>query len=130
MIDKGVCDKGYAWNLSNCECECDKSCDIGGYLDYENCKFRKRLLDKLVEEYNEIFEEVKIVDKNEDKCSSCIFYIVLFSIFFTIDITIATYFVYYIYMTRNKENVSKNGYIFETKKLLIIWNGSSKTNRY
>ena len=120
MIDKGVCDKGYAWNLSNCECECDKSCDIGGYLDYENCKFRKRLVDKLVEEYNEIFEEVKIVDKNEDKCSSCIFYIVLFSIFFTIDITIATYFVYYIYMTRNKENVSKNGYIFETKKLLII----------
>ena len=130
MIDKVVYDKGCAWNLSNCECECDKSCDIGGYLDYENCRFRKRLVDKLVEEYNEIFEEVKIVDKNEDKCSSCIFYIVLFSIFFTIDITIATYFVYYIYMTRNKENVSKNGYIFETKKLLIIWNGSSKTNRY
>ena len=130
MIDKGVYDKGYAWNLSNCECECDKSCDIGGNLDYENCRFRKRLVDKLVEEYNEIFEGVKIVDKNEDKCSSCIFYIVLFSIFFTIDITIATYFVYYIYMTRNKENVSKNGYIFETKKLLIIWNGSSKTNRY
>ena len=130
MIDKGVYDKGCAWNLSNCECECNKSCDIGGYLDYENCRFRKRLVDKLVEEYNEIFEEVKIVDKNEDKCSSCIFYIVLFSIFFTIDITIATYFVYYIYMTRNKENVSKNGYIFETKKLLIIWNGSSKTNRY
>ena len=26
--DKGVCDKGFIWNLSNCECECDKSCDI------------------------------------------------------------------------------------------------------
>ena len=25
LIDKGVCDKGYAWNPSNCECECDKS---------------------------------------------------------------------------------------------------------
>ena len=21
VIDKGVCDKGYAWNPSNCECE-------------------------------------------------------------------------------------------------------------
>ena len=49
LIDKGVCDKGYAWNPSNCECECDKSCDFGEYLDYENCKCRKRLVDKLVE---------------------------------------------------------------------------------
>ena len=34
LIDKGVCDKGYVWNPSNCECECDKSCNIGEYLDY------------------------------------------------------------------------------------------------
>ena len=40
---------------------------------------RKRLVDKLVEECNEIAEEVKIVGRNEDKCSSCILYIVLFS---------------------------------------------------
>ena len=32
-----MCDKGFIWNLSNCECECDKSCDIGEYLDYKNC---------------------------------------------------------------------------------------------
>ena len=50
LIDKGVCDKGYAWNPSNCECECDKSCDVGEYLDYENCKCRKKLVDKMVEE--------------------------------------------------------------------------------
>ena len=28
----------------------DNSCDIGEYLDYENCKCRKRLIDKLVDE--------------------------------------------------------------------------------
>ena len=50
LIDKGICDKGYAWNLSNCECECDKSRDFGEYLDYENCRCRKRLVDKLVGE--------------------------------------------------------------------------------
>ena len=33
MIDKGVCDKGFIWNASNCECECDKTCDIGEYLN-------------------------------------------------------------------------------------------------
>ena len=27
-----------------CECECGKSCDIGEYLDYKNCKCRKKLL--------------------------------------------------------------------------------------
>ena len=37
----GVCDKGYVWNPSNCECECDKSCNIGEYLDYLSCKCRK-----------------------------------------------------------------------------------------
>ena len=63
-MDKGVCDKGYAWNPSNFECGCDKSCDIGEYLNVNvfNCKCRKRLIDKLVDECDEnIDEEVKIV---------------------------------------------------------------------
>ena len=116
LIDKGVCDKGYAWNLSNCEFECDKSCDIGEYLDYENRKCRKRLIDKLVDECNEnIDEEVKIVHENKDKCSSCILYIVLFSIFFTKNIGIIAYFVYYECMNRNKENVSIYDYVYRTK---------------
>ena len=75
MIDKGVCDKGYAWNPSNCECQCDKTCNVGEYLDYENCKCRKRLVDKLADECDEnIDEEVKILDKNENKCCSCTLY--------------------------------------------------------
>ena len=111
LIDKGVCDKGYAWNPSNCECECDKSWDIGEYLDYQNCKCRKRLIDKLLDECNEnIDEEVKILDNNESKCNSCILYVVLFSIFFTINVGIGACFVYYKYMNRNKENVSKYYY--------------------
>ena len=61
MIDKGVCDKGYSWNPSNCECECDNSCDFGEYLDYENCKYKNRLVDKLVEECDENIEETSLV---------------------------------------------------------------------
>ena len=41
LIDKGVCDKGYIWNPGNCESECDKSCDVGEYLDYENLNVEK-----------------------------------------------------------------------------------------
>ena len=97
--------------------ECDKSCDIGEYLDYKNCKCWKRLLDQSVDECNEtVDEEVKIVSENENKCSSCILYIALFSIFFIINVGIGAYFVYYKYMNRNKENVSKYyDYVYQTK---------------
>ena len=37
LIEKGICDKGFIWNPINCECERDKSCGIGEYLDYKNC---------------------------------------------------------------------------------------------
>ena len=84
MIDKGVCDKGYIWNPSNYECECDKSCDVGEYLDYENCKRRKKLADRLVEECTKNIKKVKIA-VNKIKCSSCVLYIVLLSIFFAIN---------------------------------------------
>ena len=71
LINKGACDKGSIWNPSSCECECNKSCDIGEYLDYENCKCRKRLVNKLVEKCNENVEEVKlakmIAAENENK---------------------------------------------------------------
>ena len=56
LIDKGSCDKGFIWCPSNCEC--DKSCDAGEYLDYEKCKCRNKLVDKLVEECTENIDEV------------------------------------------------------------------------
>ena len=79
LIDKGVCDKGFIWNLSNCECECDKSCN---HLDYENCKCRKKIVDKLVEECSESVEEVKLAKitsaEHGNFCKrSCSLYIVL-----------------------------------------------------
>ena len=43
LIDEGVCDKGFIWNSSNCECKCDKVYDVGEYLDYKNCKCRKKI---------------------------------------------------------------------------------------
>ena len=53
LIDKGSRDKGFIWNPSNCDCECEKTWDVGEYLDYKNCKYRKRLIGKLVEECSE-----------------------------------------------------------------------------
>ena len=88
--------------MCNCKCECDKACDVGKYLDYKNCKCRKKLVDKLVDECTETVEEVKLPkitlaeNENSYKCSSCTVYTVLFWIFFTINIGgIGAYFVYF-----------------------------------
>ena len=56
----------------------------------------KKAVDKLVEECTENIEKTKLVEINLTKCkhSSCMLYIVLFSITFTIKIGISTYFVY------------------------------------
>ena len=77
-------------------------CDVGKYLDYENCKCRKKLVDKLVDECTETVEEVKLAkitlaeDENSHKCSFCTVYTVLFWIFFTINIGgVDAYFVYF-----------------------------------
>ena len=96
-------------NLSNCECECDKSCDVGEYLDYENCKCRKKLVDELVEECTENIDEVKIARMTLFECRneckpSCTIYVILIEIVFAISIGIGTYFIYYKYMNHNKKN--------------------------
>ena len=113
-INAGVNGKNWLiWNRSNWEWECDKWCDIGEYLDYENCKCRKKVVDKVVEECTETDNEVKLAkitlceNENEYKLSSCTLYIMLSLIIFTIKVGIGTYFVYYKYMDRNKETDRK-----------------------
>ena len=71
-------------------------------IDYENCKCRKKLVDKLVDKCTETVEEVKLakktLDKNENsyKCSSCIVCTALFWIFFTIKVGgVGAYFIYF-----------------------------------
>ena len=92
-----MCDLfGFIWNPSNCECECDRSYDIGEYLDYKNCKCRKKIIDKSVEECSENIYENETVDiipldaipldsislnVYKKVCNSCMVYIVLFLYF-------------------------------------------------
>ena len=123
-LDAIICNNTQRWNqdkfwweckelIDKGEYECDKSCDFGEYLDYGNCKCRKNLVDKLADECDENIDEVKIVSESKYKRNSCILYIVLFSVFFIINVGIGAYFVYYKCVNRNKENVSKYRYVYQ-----------------
>ena len=70
--------------------------DVGEYLDYANCKCRKILIDKLVEECTENIDEVKIAKitlmestEDENKCKSLYaIYVVLIAIVFTLELVV------------------------------------------
>ena len=51
---KELIDKGFIFNPSNCEYEYDKSCGISEYLDYSNCKRRKKFVDPLLKNVQKI----------------------------------------------------------------------------
>ena len=103
---------GFTWNPSNCECECDKSCDVGEYLDYKNCKCRKRIIDKLVEKCSENIdgnESLDAIPLNVYKkvCNSCIIYIVLFAVCVITSICISSVFICFSWYLK-KDNISTN----------------------
>ena len=126
LIDQGIWDKEFIWNPSNCECECNKSCDVAEFLDYENCRRRKKVVDKLVEECTENAEDVtlaKITSTEHDivcKSSSTI-YVAMLLIIFKINIGIGTYFVYYRYMNHDKKNCCWRKFYLSNNHL-IKWN--------
>ena len=96
MLDKDICDKGFIWNPSNSEFEWGKSCDIGKYLDYKNCKCKKKLVDKLVKECSEYVDgNNSTLNGYEQVCNSCIIYIVLLIITFLTIIGISSAFIYF-----------------------------------
>ena len=104
LIDNGICDDWFIWNPSIYKCECDRSCNVGEYLDYANCKCRKRLIDKLVEECsedingNEVIHNVTVIDY-EKICKSCTLDIVLLVITFLTPMDIDSLYIYFYWHT-------------------------------
>ena len=120
---------------------------MGKYLDYENCKCRKRLADKLVEECIENINEKElhssemiynsILNDYEKICSSCTVYIVLFIIFFIISISISGVFIYFywylkvvsatfllvcfLYLNDSTCQITKKCFLFHLKSSYCSW---------
>ena len=83
------------------------------------------MVNKLIDKCTETVDEMKLTkitlaeNENSYKCNSCILYIVLFSIFFTINVGIGAYFAYYKYINTRiviKKNVSRYyDYVYQTE---------------
>ena len=101
MIDKGRCDDGYIWNHIICECECDKSYDVGECLDYANYKCRKTLPDKLVLEWKDQIlnttDTISIADQKVTFKNNCLIHTILLSIMCLILLAIVSIGCYYYY---------------------------------
>ena len=110
LSEKERCDKGFIWNPSNCNSERDKSCDIGEYLDYTNCKCTQKIAGSLVEEYSKNIDENEMIyNETLDEiplngykkvCGSCTLCIVLFVIFLVISTVITAVFVHFYWYSK------------------------------
>ena len=56
------------------ECECGKWCDVGEYLDYANCKCRKKWLTVKLKNVVKILMEMKLFINDHGKVSILVQY--------------------------------------------------------
>ena len=93
-------------------------------LDYENCKCKKKTVDKLDEERTENIDKLTIAGMvlflHESRRSSYTLYIALFSIHFTINAEIGVYFVYSRWYS--KKDVTRVKFDTRTQTITLLLN--------
>ena len=57
------CTKGYKWNPSTCEYQCDMWCKAGQYLDHKNCVCKNKLIGRVIAECTSVINETMINNK-------------------------------------------------------------------
>ena len=97
--------------MSVCTCKCNEYCDIYEYLDHKNCIYRRKMAESLTKKctknINETLDIISLSNNNKT-FDSCIVYIVLFSVFLIIYISMAIYVYFFIYL----KNKSTNSHYF------------------
>ena len=81
------------WNPSTCECQCDKWCKQGQYLDHKICVRKNKLIGRLIEECTSVINEAMI--NNKDNASNNNIYLILFIVSLIGFIVFLIGFIYY-----------------------------------
>ena len=58
------CTKGYTWNPSTYECQCDMWCKPGQYLDYKNCICKNKLIGRVISECTSVINKTMMNKKD------------------------------------------------------------------
>ena len=99
------CTKGFTWNPTTCENQCDTWCKPGQYLDHKNCVCKNKLIGRIIEECTNIINETVINNKDNIENDNILtnIFIGLFSIVMFILIVCFCVFVYFKWF-KNKKN--------------------------
>ena len=91
------CTKGYTWNPSTCECQCDIWCKPGQYLDYKNCICKNKLIGRVIAECTSIINETMINNRDNIDNDNTVWniFIGLFSIVIFIGVVCFCVFIYF-----------------------------------
>ena len=89
--------KGYTWNPSTCECQCDTWCKQGQYLYHKNCICKNKLIGRIIEEFTSVINETMINNENNIGNSNTIanIFIGLFSVLLFVGIVCFCVFAYF-----------------------------------
>ena len=105
------------WNPSICECQCDKWCKTGQYLDHKNCVCKNKLVGRLIEKCTSVINETLI--NNTDNITNDNIYLILFIVFLILFIVFLIGFVYYYYYRNNANKRKLRDFIYPKVKTSI-----------
>ena len=82
------------WNPSTCECQCDKWCKQGQYLDHKNCVCKNKLIGRVIDECISVINETMINNKDNiaNDNNTYLISVIVFLIGFTV---LLIEFIYY-----------------------------------
>ena len=92
-----TCNKGYMWNPSTFESQCDTWSKPGQYLDHKNCICKKKLIGRVIEECTSIINETMINNKDNIDDDNAVWniFIGLFSIVIFIGVVCFCVLIYF-----------------------------------
>ena len=91
------CTKGYTWNPSIFEYQCDTWCKPCQYLDHKNCICKNKLIGRVIEECTSIINETMISNRDNIDNDNTVWniFIGLFSIVIFIGVVCLCVFIYF-----------------------------------
>ena len=110
------CTKGYTWNPSTCEYQCDTWCKPGQYLDHKNCVCKNKLIGRVIEECISVINETMINKDNIANNNNT--YLILFIVFLIGFIVFLIGFIYD-YCRNNANKRKERDFIYPKIKTLI-----------